>query len=301
VLVTGAGGMLAHAVAETLARHGDTAFGVFRSEAGREQARARFPEGLALELGRDGGPDALEPLSEAAVAFAPDWIFHLAAWTDVDGCQADPERAQRSNARACHDMAKIARRCHARLLVISSDYVFDGRNDRPWREDDPTGPLSVYGGSKLAGEELVRDSGVEHVIVRTAWLFGAAGRNFVDTIRTRLEAGQPVRVVDDQWGCPTLTSDLAEALHTLAAREARGTFHVVNAGQASWYELALRIGQLLERESLVGTTTTAALGRPAPRPRYSVLDSSRYAAFAGAPLPHWHDALRRHLGVPAVA
>ena len=298
VMVTGAGGMLADAVAALLEKRGDESLGVYFSDAEAEAMRGRFPHGVAFEFGRAGAGDgALAPFEEAVSGFRPEWIFHLAAWTDVDGCESDRARAVRSNADACFEAGRVAERHGARLLLISTDYVFDGLAARPYGEDDRTGPPSIYGQSKLAGETFVRASGVEYVVVRTAWLYGAGGRHFVDTIRARLEAGQPVRIVNDQRGCPTLTTDLALALRTLAERDARGIVNVVNSGDATWFELALEIARSMGREHLVSPISTEELNRPAPRPRYSVLNTSRYASLAGAPLPDWRDALGRYLAL----
>ena len=296
VMVTGAGGMLADAVGDRLARSGDEAFGVFFSGADAQAAAARWPRGVVFELGRGRrGTAWLDELERAAADFRPDWIFHLAAWTDVDGCEADPERALRSNADSGLEVALVARGCGARLLAVSTDYVFDGLADTPRREDAPTAPASAYGRSKLAGEGFVRTIVPGAVIARTAWLYGPGGRNFVDTIKAKLEQGEPVRVVNDQRGCPTFTADLAGGLHTLAAHGADGVVHVANTGDATWFDLACATGAHLGRGSLVSPMTTAELNRPAPRPRYSVLDTSRFASIAGAPLPDWRDALRRHL------
>lgn len=296
VLVTGAGGMLADAVGAELAGAGDEVLGVFLSEVEAAAGKARFPHGAVYEFGRGRrGTTWLEDFERTVAAFRPDWVFHLAAWTNVDACEQEPERAWRSNADGCLEVALVARRQKARLLVVSTDYVYSGRSERPWREDDPTEPASVYGRTKLAGEAFVRDLGGEHAIVRTAWLYGPRGKNFVDTIRLRLEQGDPVQVVNDQRGCPTLTTDLAGALRTLAQRDARGVVHVTNAGDATWFDLAHEIARHLGCESLVSPITSEALNRPAPRPVYSVLDTSRYAALAGAALPDWRDALRRYL------
>lgn len=302
VMVTGAGGMLAAAVGAHLARRGDEYFGVFFSDEEAAGARDRFPRGVVYEFGRgrrDG--EWMERLERATASFRPDWIFHFAAWANVDGCEEDADHAMRSNADACLEAALVAKRHGARLLAVSTDYVFDGHGAKPYREDDATEPESVYGRSKLAGEAFVRDVGGEHVIARTAWLFGPNGRNFVDTIRGRLEKDESVRVVDDQRGSPTSTPDLATGLLALAEGGARGTVHVVNDGDATWYELACEIARRLGREHLVGRITTEELGRPAPRPGYSVLDSSRFAAVTGSPLPHWRDALRRHLSDASAA
>ncbi len=298
-MVTGAGGMLAHAVSASLSGAGDRTLGVFLDDAEAAAGRGRFDESLVHEFGRaSDAPARLEGLARAAEAFRPDWVLHLAAWTDVDGCEADPGRAARVNAEGCREAARVAGRCGARLMAISTDYVFDGAGGLPYLEDDAVAPASAYGRSKLAGEAFVREADARHLVVRTAWLFGPHGRNFVDTIRARLEQGQPVRVVDDQRGCPTLTTDLAGALRSLAGSDARGVVHVVNAGDATWCELAREVARHLGREALVTPITTEELGRPAPRPRYSVLDTSRYASIAGQPLPHWRDALRRHLAGP---
>lgn len=297
-MVTGAGGMLADAVGAELAQAGDETFGVFLNDAEAEAGRGRFPRGGVFEFGRGRRGGAwLDELEALVAGFRPDWIFHLAAWTNVDACEREPERAWRSNADGCLEAAIVAKRFATRLLVVSTDYVYSGAGERPWREDDPTAPASVYGRTKLAGEAFVRDVGGEHAIVRTAWLFGPHGKNFVDTIRLRLEQGDPVQVVNDQRGCPTLTSDLAAALRTLTERGARGVYHVTNAGDGTWFDLAREIARHLGREALVSPITTAELNRPAPRPHYSVLDTSRFASLTGAPLPDWRDALARYLAL----
>jgi dTDP-4-dehydrorhamnose reductase len=274
VMVTGAGGMLGRAVVPCLRERGHTV--------------------LPLDI---GDADITDPaaLRRHADAFRPGWLVHLAAWTNVDACEEDPARAMRVNGEGSRHAAAAAAAVGAAVLAISTDYVFDGGGTRPWREDDAPAPATAYGRSKLAGEEAVRGTTPEHAIVRTAWLFGAGGRNFVDTILEKARRGEALRVVDDQRGSPTLTRDLAAALAVLVESGARGTWHVTNSGEATWHDLAEAACAGAGVPASIGRLTTAQLARPARRPAYSVLDNGRYAALAGRALPDWRDALRRHL------
>ena len=274
VMVTGAGGLLGHAVVPALRAQGDDVLAFTHRE---------------LEV-TDGAA-----FTARAREVKPDWIFHLAAWAKVDDCESDPERAHRVNAEGSRQAAEAAKATGAALLAISSDYVFDGTASAPWREDDPTGPLNVYGASKLAGERAIRAAGVRHLIVRTAWLFGEGGGNFVDSILKRARSGAPLAVVDDQRGSPTYTADLAEGLRRLATTAENGTYHVVNEGTATWHELAAAAVKEAGLATEVGRTTTAALARPARRPAFSALATGKFAAATGWRLPHWSDAVARHV------
>ena len=277
VLVTGAGGMLAQAVVPALRRAGHETIALARAELDvTDAARVR-----------------------AAVADArPDWVCHLAAYTDVDGCESRPEHALRVNGEGAGHAAAAAREAGAGVLSISSDYVFAGDDPRPRRESDPVGPLSAYGRSKLAGEEAVRAANPRHLIVRTAWLYGRGGRNFVDTIRERALAGTPLAVVDDQRGSPTWTEDLAGALVELMERGAGGTFHATNAGDCTWHEFACEICAQVGARVEVARRSSAELARPAKRPAWSVLDTGRLQQTLGHGLPHWRDALARYVAQP---
>jgi dTDP-4-dehydrorhamnose reductase len=249
----------------------------------------------------------LDVTDEAAVVaavrdHAPDAVINTAAMTDVDGCEADPDQAHAVNALGPWWLARACRGVDATLVHVSTDYVFDGAAPRdgdgaprPWVEPDMLAPRSVYGRSKAAGEQLVRETLPDHVIVRSAWLAGAGGGNFV---RTMLRVGRErdvVRVVDDQVGSPTFTADLAPALRHLAVARRTGTYHVANEGRASWFELAAATFELAGIDVDLVAQPSTALDRPAPRPAWSVLDT-RHARLSGVPaLPWWRDGLTRLL------
>ena len=243
------------------------------------------------------------PVEDGAVVQAfveshePTHVLHCGAWTDVDGCETDPVKAQLVNGHGTGNIAAAAAAAGAALVYVSTDFVFDGRSDRPYRHDDLPSPVSGYGASKLAGERAVlgcrRD---DFYVVRTAWVFGPGGRNFPRAILDRALAGQPLRVVDDQVGCPTLSRDLAEALVDLALSGAKGgIYHVTNEGSCSWHEFAQEIVAAAGLDVEVAAMSSAELGRPAQRPANSVLDTTRLAAVRGRTLPDYHDALRRYL------
>lgn len=242
-----------------------------------------------------------DAVSSAIGEFAPDVVLHCAAHTDVDGAERDPERAYEVNADATQWVAEAALRQRADLIYISTDYVFEGNATTPYREDDLTAPLSIYGKSKLAGEQRVGDvftGQIERsVIVRTGWLYGK-GKGFVDWARAGLEASKELPVVEDQTGSPTYARDLAEALVGLAESALRGVFHIVNPGEATWLGVATAIaGELGCESATLKPIRAAELGRPAPRPRYSALSVERYETATGKPVRPWRDALRGYLGM----
>jgi dTDP-4-dehydrorhamnose reductase len=274
VMVTGAAGMLGHALVPEL--------------------RARGHDVLALDLAQADVTDAAA-LGRYANSFGPAWVAHLAAFTDVDRCESEQARALLVNGTGTRNAARVAADVGAAVLALSTDYVFDGRATTPRREDDATEPVTAYGRSKLAGEHAAREANPHHLVVRTAWLYGAGGRNFVDTILARARAGEPLRVVDDQRGSPTMSADLAAALATLMDSGERGTFHVTNSGECTWHDLAVAACEDAGIRAEVGRLSTAELARPARRPAYSVLDTERYTLAAGAAMPGWRDALRRYL------
>ena len=216
------------------------------------------------------------------VAEPPDLVLHAAAWTDVDGAEADPQAAAAANVGGTRHAAELG----APLVAFSTDYVFDGRKRSPYVESDAANPLSAYGRTKLHAEGA---AGENAWIVRSAWLFAPTGHNF---LRTMLRLGgeqDEVAVVDDQIGCPTYVGHLAAAVHELVDGGKRGVWHLAADGECSWFEFAGAIFEEAGIECRVTPIATADLGRPAPRPAYSVLRSER----PGAPrLPHWREGLR---------
>jgi dTDP-4-dehydrorhamnose reductase len=218
-------------------------------------------------------------------------VVNCAAYTNVDGAESDSEAAHAVNADGARNVAEAAER----VVYVSTDYVFDGAKAQPYVESDPTGPLQEYGHSKLAGELATAEANEDHLVVRASWLFGAGGRNFVETLLTLGRERDELRVVDDQVGSPTFTGHLAEALVALAAGDRRGLLHVAGGGSCSWFEFARAIFARSDVEAELQPCTTDEFPRPARRPANSVLESER-----GAPaLPTWQEGLDAYLGVRA--
>jgi dTDP-4-dehydrorhamnose reductase len=273
LLVTGSRGQLGRALERLAPRHGYDVVG------------ADLPE---LDVTDPGA------VRELAARVRPEAIVNCAAYTAVDAAETHEAEAFAVNAAAVGHLVDAANDSRAVLVHLSTDYVFDGESPRPYREDDPTNPLSAYGRTKLAGE-LEAARAARHLVARTAWLFGE-GSNFVEAIRRQLAAGRrELRVVDDQTGCPTYAADLADALLRLLSRGATGRLHVVNSGVTTWCGLAREIVARLDPAVAVLPITAAEMPRPARRPRRSVLDTARLEALLGAPLPPWQDALARYL------
>ncbi|HKI03929.1 MAG TPA: dTDP-4-dehydrorhamnose reductase [Thermoanaerobaculia bacterium] len=242
----------------------------------------------------------LDRLLEEAETFRPEVVLNCAAFTKVDACEEETERAFAVNGEGAAHAAAAAARVGARLVHVSTDYVFDGRFEgrarEPYREDAPVAPMSVYGRSKLAGERnaLAYD---RSLVVRTSWLFGPGGPNFVATMVSLIEAGRvPLRVVADQEGCPTYTPFLAAALLDLARLGAVGVVHYRNREPVSWYAFAAEIARLWSGAAVeVVPVTTAEFPRPAPRPAWSVLDVARFEEIAGRPVEPWQRGLEETL------
>jgi dTDP-4-dehydrorhamnose reductase len=222
----------------------------------------------------------------------PHAVIHCAAYTAVDRAETDADGAYRVNAAGSRNIAIAACEVGAKLAFVSTDYVFDGRSTTPYNEYDRPNPLTVYGKSKLAGEQLVQSLHDRYFIVRTAWVYGAYGANFVRTMLRLGEAGGTVKVVSDQLGSPTYTADLAQLLLALVATEAYGIYHATNSGSCSWYEFAAAIFEESGLPARAEPCSTAEFPRPAPRPAYSVLDNSAIRVSGLPPLRHWREALR---------
>ena len=238
-------------------------------------------------------------VAEAVARTAPSMLINAAAYTAVDRAEAEPDIAMTVNHLGARHLAETAARHQVPLIHVSTDYVFDGRAERPWREDDTTAPLGSYGRSKLAGEQAIRERHPLHIILRTSWLFAAHGQNFVRTI-LRLGAERPsLGIVDDQLGCPTAAADLARVIAEIAValsqgRAPFGTYHYAGRGPVTWYGFAKAI---FENGSLapppeIRPITTPEFGAPAPRPAYSVLDCSKIERVFGIRQTPWRDDLR---------
>jgi dTDP-4-dehydrorhamnose reductase len=271
VLVAGAGGQVGARVAECLDDH---------------EVLAAAHDGLDLA--------DREQVDQVVGTFRPDAVVNAAAMTNVDACERDPERAFAVNALGVRNLAVAAERAGAHVVHISTDYVFDGEATEPYPVDAPVAPRSAYGRTKAAGERAVAAAGGDATVVRTAWVYGAHGGNFVRTMAGRALDGAPVSVVDDQVGSPTWAADLATGLVALDARPGPvpPVLHRTDAGAVSWYGLARAVYEEVGADpALVTPTTTEAFPRPAPRPAWSVLDGSAWLA-AGLPAPRpWRTAL----------
>jgi dTDP-4-dehydrorhamnose reductase len=282
LLLTGAAGMLGHDVLRVAPRAGH--------------------EPLAIDLPELDITDA-----SAVQAFfsehEPDAVLNCAAWTDVDGAETHSEQAHAVNATGAGNLARAAAASGVPLVHVSTDYVFDGRAprdgagaERPYVESDPTGPRSVYGASKLAGEREVLAASPRHVVARTAWLYGLDGRNFVDTMLRLADEREAVQVVDDQVGSPTWSGHLAPALLGLLERGVSGLVHLTGAGAVSWNGFAREIFRQAECDCRVEAATSAQMARAAERPAWSVLESERDDVLA---MPDWRDGLAGYLAARA--
>ena len=273
LLLTGAGGQLGRAVQAAFDGHHVSAFG---------HSDLDIADVMAVR--------------DAVASCAPDLVVNAAAFNDVDGAEADGDTAFRVNAAGPANLATAAAEFGAAILHVSTDYVFDGTATRPYDEDSATNPQSVYGRSKWAGEEAVRAANPRHYVVRTAWLFHAEGKNFLNTMLGLASRGG-VRVVDDQTGSPTFAVHLAEAIARLVTTEAYGTYHLAGRGGVTWFELTRTLYRLAGITTPVEPVTTAEFPRPARRPRYSVLTTIREPRIL---LPPWEDGVaafvRQRLG-----
>jgi dTDP-4-dehydrorhamnose reductase len=284
LLVTGGAGMLGQAVAAAATRLGHDVVALSRAE---------------LDV-----TDA-DHVRRVVAAAEPRAVINCAAWTDVDGAETAEAAATAVNGDGAGNVARAAAEVGARIVHVSTDYVFDGERahagggaGEPWIESDPVNPLGAYGRSKLAGEEQVAAATPEHAIVRTAWLYGAGGRNFVDTMLALGDDRDEVSVVTDQVGSPTWTVHLAEGLVELAERgDDVGILHAAGGGACSWYELAVEVFDRAGMRCRVLPTTSDRFPRPARRPAYSVLGTERDEAPA---LPPWQDGVAAYLSEKAV-
>lgn len=282
VLVTGSQGMLGQALIRSLSTR----------EVAVEGADIRSKDN-AVDISND------KDIMNLITRIKPDIVIHAAAYTDVDGCEDNPEKAHLINGEGAKFVATACNNTNSLLIYISTDFIFDGTKTTPYTEEDKPNPINVYGKSKLAGENFVKDILSTYLIIRTSWLFGEGGRNFVDSIISLAEAGKNLKVVDDQKGSPTYTVDLAEAITELLLTPYTlylTPLNITNTGSCTWYEFAKEILKAKGiKEVSLNSLTSSELNRPAKRPKMSILDNSKFEKLYGKSLPAWQDALQRYL------
>ena len=267
VLVTGGAGQLAHVVRQTWTGHDLV-----------------VPEESVLDLGKEASIHAVMK------DVRPDVVLNLGAFTQVDRCETEPDLAFQINAKAVGWLAEASEAQGAMLVQISTDYVFDGTATRPYREDDPTNPMSVYGSTKLEGERQAARCR-RHLIARTSWLYDAWGKNFLNTMLNAAAQGRSLRVVDDQRGAPTTCRALARQLKVAVEQDWQGLVHMTCQGETTWYGFAEAIFAAKGITADLSPCTTADYPTPACRPAYSVLDSARRRSLGPDLMPLWRDAL----------
>jgi dTDP-4-dehydrorhamnose reductase len=278
VLITGVQGLLGHEVAHVCAEQGDTVIGT----------DVRLPS-IPMNI---TDPVAIRA---ALTSMKPDWLVNCAAYTNVDGSETNQDAAYELNARAPGLLARACEEFGVKLLHISTDYVFNGCKQEPYTENDEADPMSVYGKSKYAGEIAVRE-GIEHyLIVRTQWLFGPHGKNFVSTILNLAKTRAKISVVNDQWGSPTYSKDLARAVRLLMGCNASGLYHVCNRGHATWFELAKKAIELVDLPTEVVPIPTSEYPLPARRPPRCILSTKRFVDKTGKLMPAWQISLGQYI------
>lgn len=272
ILITGANGLVGRALVKECSGRGDDVLAY---------------DHKALDI---GDPRAVETIIGEQ---RPDAVINCAAWTDVDGCESDPDRAQRVNALGPENLARASRNADAVLVTISTDYVFDGRKDGFYTQRDQPLPISVYGNSKLEGERRAQLAHARTIVVRSGFIFGPGGKNFLSNVVSLAKRGAKLKAIRDCWGTPTYGRDLAARLRELAVLDLPGTYHVVNSGDGASFETftveALRLAGL--STDTLEVVDNDSLGRPAPRPRNSRMKCLLSPAIGLAPLPHWQEAL----------
>jgi dTDP-4-dehydrorhamnose reductase len=278
VLVTGAFGMLGHEVVKTCMMCG---YEVFATDVAPHKQR--------LDITDD------KEVRSALSTIRPAWVINCAAYTNVDGAEEHEDEAFSLNAEAPGLMARACKDNSVRLLHVSTDYVFDGTKASPYTEQDTPKPINAYGRSKLQGECAIAGQMEEFLIIRSQWLFGLYGKNFVSTIIEAAKGKKSIRVVNDQWGSPTYAIDLSKAMVLLMETEARGIYHVCNRGRATWNNLARKAIALVELETEVLPVSTEEYPLPARRPRYSILSTKKFTKATGRLMPLWQISLKDYV------
>ena len=235
---------------------------------------------------------------EKIIKQRPEIVIHAAAYIDVDGCELNPEKAKEVNALGTKNVAQACKECNCLLIYISTDFVFDGEKKSPYIESDQPKPINIYGRSKLEGEEFIPGILKKFVIVRSSWLFGKGGTNFVDTILQKAKTEESLKVVNDQYGSPTYTPDLAKAIAKLIelSDKINGLYHITNSDSCSWYEFALAIKEFASFDANIVPIPSEQYPSRTKRPKMSILENQRYRELvAGENLRHWKEALEEYL------
>jgi len=291
ILVTGATGMLGCDICGELSKEHEI-IGLAKGEYTLTTHDSRLTTFLRVDITDKSA------IGDALANAKPDMVIHAAAYTDVDGCELNPDIAYQVNALGTRNVANSCRDTNALLLYISTDYVFDGEKGSPYDEEDGPNPISVYGSSKLQGEQEVKAALKAYMIVRTSWLYGRNGRNFIDGVIERARRGEELRVVDDQFGSPTQTVDLAMAIRRMVerARDLSGTYHITNSGSCSRLDEARKALEYSKCENArVIPISSSESVRPARRPKNSALENRRYREIFGQELRPWDAALKAYL------
>lgn len=273
ILITGSNGMLGHDLIDAL---GDS-------------------HELVLTTSKTLDITDRDSVCDFILSSKPDIVINSAAYTDVDGCESNPDLAYSVNGEGVKNLALACRKADCPLVHISTDYVFNGVNDRPWVENDEIGPISVYGKSKLKGEEYIQEILDKYFIVRTAWLYGINGRNFPKTMLELAENHPQITVVYDEVGTPTYTPDLAYGISQLIESEKYGIYHLTNSGSCSWCEFARYIFKIADVDVEVVPVTASEFARPAPRPSYSVLENRNWIENGFEPLRDYKEAIKEYI------
>lgn len=274
ILVTGAKGQLGMDVVRLFSQNGHSVFGLDRTK---------------LDITDE------KKCSNVIQELRPEAIIHCAAYTAVDNAESDPDRAYLVNTIGTRNIAIASESVQAKICYISTDYVFEGNNSRPYYEYDNTNPLTIYGKSKRAGEQLIQSLSTRWFIVRTSWVFGASGNNFVKTMLKLGKERESLQVVNDQWGSPTYTCDLSLFLEELISTEKYGIYHASNSGICTWFDFAKAIFEETRMPVIVEPCTTEQFPRPAPRPRFSALEPMAIRVNGFTPIRDWQEALRDYL------
>jgi dTDP-4-dehydrorhamnose reductase len=275
ILITGSNGMLGHDLIEVL----------------KDKHELLLTTSKTLDI-TDG-----DSVMDFILKSNPDIVINSAAYTDVDGCESNPDLAYNVNGEGVKNLALACREVDCPLVHISTDYVFNGQNDRPWVEDDEIGPISIYGKSKLKGEEHIKEILEKYFIVRTAWLYGVNGRNFPRTMLELAQNHSEITVVYDEVGTPTYTPDLAKGISELIETDYYGTYHLTNSGNCSWCEFARYIFEVADVDVNVIPVTASEFARPAPRPSYSVLENRNWVENGFEPLRNYKEAIKEYIGL----